>query len=97
MPAKKLLDQAHDKICPGYYSLSTENIYISWIKQYIIFNSKRYLIEIGASEVNLFLSDNSGMNGTATIFNLGPHLVLANHYRELRQRAFAYWKKFTLA
>tara|TARA_R110002073_G_scaffold119379_5_gene260603 strand:- start:5779 stop:6228 length:450 start_codon:yes stop_codon:yes gene_type:complete len=31
------------------------------------------------------------------LFNLGRHLVSANHYRDLRQGAFASWKKVTLA
>ena len=31
------------------------------------------------------------------LFNLGRHLVSANHYRDLRQGAFASWKNVTLA
>ncbi len=55
-PAKKLLDQVRDKIRFKYYSLSTENSYISWIKQYILFNGKRYPAEMGAAEVEVFLT-----------------------------------------
>lgn len=55
-PAKKLLDQVRDKIRFKHYSLSTENTYISWIKQYIIFNGKRHPAEIGATEVEMFLT-----------------------------------------
>jgi integron integrase len=55
-PAKKLLDQVRDKIRFKHYSLSTENTYISWIKQYIIFNGKRHPAEIGATEVEVFLT-----------------------------------------
>ncbi|MDP1559114.1 MAG: integron integrase [Nitrosomonas sp.] len=55
-PAKKLLDQVRDKIRFKHYSLSTENTYISWIKQYIIFNGKRHPTEIGAVEVEAFLT-----------------------------------------
>ena len=51
LPAQKLLDQLRDKIRYKHYSLSTENTYISWIKQYIIFNSKRHPTEMGAAEV----------------------------------------------
>ena len=46
-PARKLLDQVHDKIRFKHYSLSTENTYVSWIKQYILFNGKRYPAEMG--------------------------------------------------
>jgi len=45
-----------DKIRHIHYSLSTEKTYISWIKQYIIFNSKRHPIEMGATEVETFLT-----------------------------------------
>jgi putative transposase len=31
------------------------------------------------------------------LFNLGCHLVSANHYRDLRQGTFASWKGVTLA
>lgn len=55
-PAKRLLDQVRDKIRFKHYSLSTENTYISWIKQYIIFNDKRHPTEIGAVEVEAFLT-----------------------------------------
>lgn len=55
-PAKKLLDQVRDKIRFKHYSPSTENTYISWIKQYIIFNGKRHPTEIGAVEVEAFLT-----------------------------------------
>ncbi|CAH1388092.1 phage integrase N-terminal SAM-like domain-containing protein [Candidatus Nitrotoga sp. M5] len=56
LPAQKLLDQVRDKIRYKHYSLSTENTYISWIKQYIIFNGKRHPTEMGAAEVEKFLT-----------------------------------------
>lgn len=55
-PARKLLDQVRDKIRFKHYSLSTENTYVSWIKQYISFNGKRYPAEMGAAEVEAFLT-----------------------------------------
>jgi len=39
-----------------HYSLRTEQTYIQWIKQYIIFNSKRHPSDLGAAEVSAFLS-----------------------------------------
>ncbi|CAH1385243.1 phage integrase N-terminal SAM-like domain-containing protein [Candidatus Nitrotoga sp. M5] len=55
LPAKKLLDQVRDKIRYKHYSLNTENTYISWIKQYNIFNSKHHPTEMGSAEVEKFL------------------------------------------
>jgi len=54
--AKKLLDQVRDKIRFKHYSLSTETTYVSWIKQFILFHGKRHPSEIGAAEVEAFLT-----------------------------------------
>jgi site-specific recombinase XerD len=51
-----LLDQVRDKIRFKHYSLSTENTYVSWIKQFIIFHGKRHPAEMGAAEVEAFLT-----------------------------------------
>jgi hypothetical protein len=53
---KKLLDQVRDKIRFKHYSLSTENIYLSWIKQFILYHGKRHPIDMGAAEVEMFLT-----------------------------------------
>ncbi|WKJ90762.1 integron integrase [Methylomonas montana] len=55
-PPKKLLDQVRDKIRFKHYSLSTEDTYVSWIKQFILFNGKRHPTEMGAAEVERFLT-----------------------------------------
>ena len=52
----KLLEQVRTVIRTRHYSLSTEQTYIHWIKQYIIFNSKRHPADMGAEEVSAFLS-----------------------------------------
>jgi len=52
----KLLDQVRDKIRFKHYSLSTENTYLSWIKQFILYHGKPYPAEMGAAEVELFLT-----------------------------------------
>jgi integron integrase len=53
---KKLLDQVRDKIRFKHYSLRTETTYVSWIKQLILFHDKRHPSEIGAAEVEAFLT-----------------------------------------
>ncbi|WGS86191.1 integron integrase [Methylomonas sp. UP202] len=55
-PPKKRLDQVRDKIRFKHYSLSTEDTYVSWIKQFILFNGKRHPTEMGAAEVERFLT-----------------------------------------
>ncbi|MDI1232593.1 MAG: phage integrase N-terminal SAM-like domain-containing protein [Methylobacter sp.] len=53
---KKLLDQVRDKIRFKHYSLSTEKTYIAWIKQFILYHHKRHPLEMGAIEVEAFLT-----------------------------------------
>lgn len=53
---KKLLDQVRDKIRLKHYSLSTENTYLSWIKQFILYHGKRHPVDLGATEVELFVT-----------------------------------------
>ena len=53
---RKLLDQVRDKARFKHYSLSTENTYVSWAKQFILYHSKRHPAELGAAEVEAFLT-----------------------------------------
>jgi len=53
---KKLLDQVRDKIRFKHYSLSTENTYLSWIKQFILYHGKRHTVDMGAAKVETFLT-----------------------------------------
>lgn len=52
----KLLDQVRDKIRVKHYSIRTETQYIQWIKRFIYFHGKRHPREMGAAEVEAFLS-----------------------------------------
>lgn len=53
---RKLLDQVRDKIRFKHFSLSTEKTYVSWIRQFILFHGKRHPSEMGAAEVEAFLT-----------------------------------------
>ncbi|WP_432763176.1 integron integrase [Alcaligenes phenolicus] len=52
----KLLDQVHDRIRIKHYSLRTETQYVQWIKRFILFHGKRHPQEMGAAEVEAFLT-----------------------------------------
>jgi integron integrase len=55
--AKKLMDEVHSTFRIHHYSYRTEESYINWIRRFILFNSKRHPRELGAEEVQRFLSD----------------------------------------
>jgi len=56
-PKSKLLDQVREVIRLKHYSLRTEETYVQWIKRYILSHHKRHPREMGAPEIQAFLSD----------------------------------------
>ena len=52
----RLLDRVRDKIRLKHYSLRTEQAYVDWIKRYIHFHHKRHPSELGAPDVEAFLT-----------------------------------------
>ena len=54
--APKLLDQVRARIRTKHFSLRTEDAYVHWIRRYIVFHGKRHPREMGAAEVEAFLS-----------------------------------------
>ena len=55
-PPRKLLDRVRDAIRVKHYSYKTEKTYVQWIKRYIFFHNKRHPQEMGADEINQFLT-----------------------------------------
>jgi integron integrase len=52
----QLLSHARAAMRTRHYSLRTEEAYIRWIRQYILFFGKRHPKELGATEIGAFLS-----------------------------------------
>jgi integron integrase len=52
----KLLDHVRDLIRTRHLSIRTEEAYLSWIKQYILFHHKQHPAKLGAKDVSSFLS-----------------------------------------
>jgi integron integrase len=55
-PKTKLLDQVRDAIRLRHLSLRTEEAYLGWIRRFILFHHKRHPNDMGAEEVQVFLS-----------------------------------------
>ncbi len=53
---KKLLDRVREAIRLKHYSIRTEEAYVYWIKRYIFFHNKRHPREMGAPEIEAFLT-----------------------------------------
>ena len=55
-PPPKLLDQVRDRLRVKHYSIRTETQYLQWIKRFILFHDKCHPREMGAVEVEAFLT-----------------------------------------
>src|SRR5438876_11521889 len=86
--APKLLDQVRETIRRKHYSLRTEATYIDWIKRYIFFHHKRHPVEMGAPEMELFLTHLAvEKRVTASTQNLALS-ALVFLYREVLKKDF---------
>ena len=56
-PKLKLLEQVREELRANHYSRKTEEAYISWIKRYILFHSRRHPSEMGVEEIKVFISN----------------------------------------
>jgi hypothetical protein len=52
----RLLDRVRDRIRVKHYSIRTEQAYVDWIKRFIRFHGKRHPVDLGAGEVEAFLT-----------------------------------------
>ena len=52
----KILDQLRNKIRRKNYSIRTEKAYVDWNKRFILFHNKKHPGEMGAHEVEQFLT-----------------------------------------
>ena len=52
----KLLDRLRAACRVRHYSLRTEDCYADWVKRFILFHGKRHPREMGAAEINAFLT-----------------------------------------
>ena len=52
----RLLDQVRDRLRVKHYALRTEEAYVDWIKRFILFHGKYHPADMGAAEVETFLT-----------------------------------------
>jgi Phage integrase, N-terminal SAM-like domain len=53
----RLLDRVRAACRVRHYSIRTEDCYADWIRRFILFHGKRHPNEMGAAEINAFLTD----------------------------------------
>jgi integron integrase len=55
-PPKKILDQLRDVLRLKHYSYRTEQSYMDWVYRFIVFHNKRHPKDMGAPEIEAFLT-----------------------------------------
>jgi hypothetical protein len=53
---RKLLDHVRDVLRVNHYSARTEEAYVGWIRRYILYHNKKHPRDMGALEVELYLT-----------------------------------------
>ncbi len=53
----KLLDRVRWQLRVIHYSIRTEQVYVEWIRRFILFHRKRHPNEMGEREITEFLTD----------------------------------------
>lgn len=56
MEQPRLLDQVRNKIRLKHYSIRTEQAYVHWVKRFVLHHRKRHPRDMGAEEVEQFLT-----------------------------------------
>ena len=52
----RLLDRLRHALRVRHYSIRTEQAYVDWVRRFILFHGKRHPVNLGASEVQAFLT-----------------------------------------
>jgi len=83
MAGPKLLDLMRERIRVKHYSLRTEEVYLHWVRCFIIHHGKRHPRELGGPEVEAFLT-HLAVDGRASLSTQNQALsALLLLYREV--------------
>ena len=95
--APKLLDQVRGKLRVKHYSIRTEQVYLDWIKRYILHHGKRHPRELNESHVETFLTHLAVENKVAASTQNQAKSAILFLYREVLQIDLEWLKNVTQA
>ncbi|MHB1085077.1 MAG: integron integrase [Thiobacillus sp.] len=82
----RLLDQVRGKIRLKHYSMRTEQAYVDWIKRFVLHFDKRHPSEMGAREVEAFLTHLAVKGNVAAATQNQAKSALLFLYREVLEQ-----------
>jgi len=85
-PPVKLLDQVRNRLRLKHYAYRTEQAYVDWIKRFILFHGKKHPADMGAAEVEAFLTHLAVDNHVAASTQNQAFSALLFLYREVLDR-----------
>ncbi|MDO9271918.1 MAG: integron integrase [Rugosibacter sp.] len=97
IPPPKLLDQVRDKLRVKHYSIRTEQSYVDWIKRYILFHGKRHPKDLGARDLEAFLTHLAVAGKVAAATQNQAKSALLFLYREVLEIALPWLDNVTQA
>jgi site-specific recombinase XerD len=86
----RLLDRVREVQRRKHYSLRTEEAYVGWIRRYILFHDKRHPEEMGAPEVEAFLTNLAVQHNVAASTQNQALSALLFLYAEVLQQPLAH-------
>ena len=81
--SKRLLDQLRERIRYAHYSLRTERTYVYWARYFIRFHGTRHPREMGAAEIESFLSYLANQRGVSPSTHRQALSALLYLYKEV--------------
>ncbi|MES2000416.1 MAG: integron integrase [Pseudomonadota bacterium] len=93
----KLLDQVRDKLRVKHYSIRTEQTYSDWIKRYIFFHDKRHPQDMGAQDIEAFLTHLAVVGKVSASTQNQAKSALLFLYREVLEMQLPWLDKVTQA
>ncbi|WP_310451544.1 integron integrase [Sulfuritalea sp.] len=93
----KLLDQVREKLRVKHYAIRTEQTYVDWIRRYILFHDKRHPKEMGAADVEAFLTHLAVAGKVASSTQNQAKSALLFLYREVLEIELPWLDKVTQA
>ncbi|WP_428415450.1 integron integrase [Methylibium sp.] len=79
----RLLDQLRERIRVRHYALRTERLYVGWVRRYILFHGKRHPRDMGALEIEAFLSHLAVERGVSSATQNQAKAALLFLYKEV--------------
>ena len=79
----RLLDRLREKIRLKHYSIRTEEAYADWVRRFVVFHGRRHPAEMGAAEVEAFLTHLAVEGGVAASTQNQAKSALLFLYKEV--------------